>query len=222
MATSDDSIPGPDPGFHEWVIPFHDYVSTNATDLGLQASDVAPLTTAVTNWKTDYPAHTTAQSNAASAKVQKDKTRAAIEAIARPMIQGFQASTKITDTQRAAMGINIRSATRTRVAVPSSRPVGTVDTSQRFEHTVRYRDESMSSRGKPAGVASCEIWSKVGGTPPKDLSEMTYLAASTRTPYQVQYTGAQAGQTVCYWLRWVNTRGEQGPWSEPVSATIPG
>jgi len=25
-----------------------------------------------------------------------------------------------------------------------------------------------------------------------------------------------------YWLRWVNTRGEKGPWSEPVSATIAG
>jgi len=25
-----------------------------------------------------------------------------------------------------------------------------------------------------------------------------------------------------YWLRWVNTRGEKGPWSEPVSATVPG
>ena len=26
-----------------------------------------------------------------------------------------------------------------------------------------------------------------------------------------QYTGAQAGQTAYYWLRWVNTRGEKGP-----------
>ena len=37
-----------------------------------------------------------------------------------------------------------------------------------------------------------------------------------------EYTGAQAGQMVWYWLRWVNTRGDKGPWSEPVSATIAG
>jgi hypothetical protein len=24
------------------------------------------------------------------------------------------------------------------------------------------------------------------------------------------------------WLRWINTRGEKGPWSDPVSATIAG
>jgi predicted phage tail protein len=42
------------------------------------------------------------------------------------------------------------------------------------------------------------------------------------TPYLAEYTGAQAGQMVYYWLRWVNTRGEKGPWSEPVSATIAG
>jgi len=222
MSDNNDSIPGPDPDFHKWVLPFCDYVSTNATTLGLPAGDVAPLTTAVTTWKTDYPAHTTAQSNASSAKLKKDNTRAAIEAIARPLIQGLQASTKVTDDQRAAMNIHVRATTRTRVAVPATRPLGSVDTSQRFQHILSYRDENSTGRGKPSGVASCEIWSKVGGTPPKDISEMTYLAASTRSPYRVQYSGAQAGQSVCYWLRWVNTRGQQGPWSEPITATIPG
>jgi hypothetical protein len=222
MSEHNDSIPPADPEFHKWVGPFSDYVSTNATALGLQAGDVAPLTTAVTSWKTDYPAHNTAQANATSAKVKKDNTRADIEAIARPLIQGLQASPKVTDAQRAAMNIHIHAATRTRVPVPSTKPVGIVDTSVRFMHLLRYRDETTLRRGRPAGVVACEIWSKVGGPPPKDQSEMTYVAASGQTPYRVEYTGAQVGQTVYYWLRWVNRRGEQGPWSEPASGTVPG
>jgi hypothetical protein len=35
-----------------------------------------------------------------------------------------------------------------------------------------------------------------------------------------EYTGEQAGQIAYYMLRWVNTRGDKGPWSETVAATI--
>ncbi len=71
-------------------------------------------------------------------------------------------------------------------------------------------------------MAGCEIWVKVGGTPPADASELTYVATDTATPYLAEYPGAKAGQMATYCLRWVNTRNERGPWSEPVSATIPG
>jgi predicted phage tail protein len=51
---------------------------------------------------------------------------------------------------------------------------------------------------------------------------LTGLAPRCSAISPAQYTGAQAGQMAYYWLRWVNTRGEKGPWSEPVSATIAG
>ncbi len=222
MATNNDSIPGPDPGFHGFIVPFSDYVSTNAADLKVDPVAVTQLTATVTTWKTAYPAHTTAHSAACGARNVKDQSRAAIEAVARPLIQQFQASTTVTDEQRSAMNINIRARTRTRVAVPATRPVVTVGTGQRLQHLIGYRDETTASRGRPAGVKSCEIWSKVGGPAPTDFSQMGYLDNSVKSPYKAEYSGAQAGQTVYVWARWVNTRGEKGPWSEPVSATVPG
>ena len=42
----------------------------------------------------------------------------------------------------------------------------------------------------------------------------------TRTPYTADYAGADAKKTAHYMLRWVNTKGEKGPWSETASATI--
>jgi hypothetical protein len=44
----------------------------------------------------------------------------------------------------------------------------------------------------------------------------------TNTPYLAQYTGAPGAKKAHYMLRWVSTRGDKGPWSETVSATIPG
>jgi hypothetical protein len=53
-------------------------------------------------------------------------------------------------------------------------------------------------------------------------AQLTYLGNASASPQMEEFTGAQAGQSVCYWLRWVNTRSEKGPWSEPVIVTIAG
>lgn len=78
------------------------------------------------------------------------------------------------------------------------------------------------SKAKPAGVHGCEIWMKLGGEAPKESTELTYVATDTRTPYTVVFTGADAGKTAWYWLRWVNNRGENGPWGCPISAMVAG
>jgi hypothetical protein len=220
---ANDNIPAPDPEFHTWVVPFSDYVNTNAATLGLAPADIAPLMAAVGTWVTAYPAHMAASASAIAARTNKDQARAAIEGVTRPLIQQLQASPKVTDAQRNSMKINVRSKTRTAASVPTTAPMATVNTSQRLQHTVDFRDSVASgSRKKPAGVASCEIWSKIGAPAPTDISQMTFVTNDTSTPYLVAYSGAQAGLMVCYWLRWVNTRGEKGPWSEPVMATIAG
>ena len=103
----------------------------------------------------------------------------------------------------------------------TSRPVATVDTSQRLRHIISFVDElTQTSRAKPAGMVGCEIWVKIGGSAPADPSELTYLATDTRSPYVAEFDGADAGKTAYYMLRWVNTRGERGPWSQTISGTI--
>lgn len=47
-----------------------------------------------------------------------------------------------------------------------------------------------------------------------------FLLLSTRRPAKVEYSGAQAGHTAHYLLRWLTRRGEPGPWSETASATV--
>ena len=63
---------------------------------------------------------------------------------------------------------------------------------------------------------------KVGTTPPASESDLHFLATDTRTPYVAQFDPANAGKTAYYWLRWENNKGETGPWSALVSATVTG
>lgn len=216
-----DWIPSADTDLTAWVGNFLTYASDNLAVLGLSPAKLVPLQSAFTLWVPAYAAHIGAQTTAQSARENKDSVRDDIETALRPLVNVIQATPSVTDAQRQALGITVRSATRTAVGAPTTRPVATVDTSQRLRHTISFVNElTPTSRAKPDGVSGCEIWVKVGNAPPADPAELRYLATDTRTPYVAEFDGVDAGKTAYYMLRWVSTRGDQGPWSQTVSGTI--
>jgi len=96
------------------------------------------------------------------------------------MVRQFQASTTITDAQRAAMGITVRDVVATHAAGTgqATRPVGVVDTSQRLRHEIRFTDETTPTRrAKPKGIMGCEIWvifAAIGKPAPTDGAGMQF------------------------------------------------
>jgi hypothetical protein len=107
-----------------------------------------------------------------------------------------------------------------------SRPAAVPSKRERFRSRIQpihFADATTpTSKAKPAGVRGCQVWLKIGTTPPASVSELNDLATDTRTPSVAQFAAADAGKTADYWLRWENTKGETGPWSAAVSATIAG
>jgi hypothetical protein len=76
-------------------------------------------------------------------------------------------------------------------------------------------------RVKPAGVRGYEVYSLVGSaTPPADLSACNYVLTATKGMITIPYGGGDGGKMAWYIIRCVNTRGERGPVSETVGATI--
>ncbi len=217
-----DYIPRPDGGFDAWQANFVTYASANAAALGLDPlTDIPPLTAAQTAWSTDYAANTAAQAAAQAARQGKEGARSAYEGLIRPLVGVLQASAAVDNIERKALGITVPDTTPTPVGPPTSRPVVTVDTSQRLQHSIAFADETtLTSRAKPDGVRGAQIWVKIGDPPPVDPDELTFLATDTRTPYVANFDGADANKVAHYMLRWESTRGDVGPWSETASATI--
>jgi hypothetical protein len=220
---SRDYIPGGDADFNTWQDNFINNLNTNKADFGLTTADLAPLIATQTDWTNAYDRHVAARAAAAGATQAKLDTRDTFEAALRSMAKRVQTHTGTTDRHRAQLGLNLQPDTHAPTGVPTSRPVFQIDTSQRLRHTISFSDESTpNSRAKPAGVMGCEIWSKISETAPTDPSQLKFLGLDTSTPYLVQFTGDEAGKTAYYMLRWVNSKGEQGPWSQTASATITG
>jgi hypothetical protein len=217
-----DYIPAADGEFDAWQINFIMYASANAAALGLDPLvDIPPLTAAQTTWTTDRAANAAAQAAAQSARQAKEAARGGLEGVIRPLVARLQASSPVDDAERQALGITVRDTIPTPVGPPTTRPVVSVDTSQRLQHTISFADEATPTRkAKPAGVRGAQIWVKIGDPAPLDPSELTFLANDTRTPYVAAFEGADANKVAHYMLRWESTRGETGPWSETASATI--
>ncbi|MCL4283921.1 MAG: hypothetical protein KJZ62_02355 [Fimbriimonadaceae bacterium] len=218
-------IPDPDDQFDTWQTQYATYLNANLVALGLTGLDVdvVALNAQRTDWQTKYPAHVAAQAAAQTARQAKDASRAAYEVIVRRLTGRLQSSASVDDSERAALGITVPDRIPTPVGAPTTRPVLQADTSQRLRITINFADEGTpTNRAKPAGVNGCEIWVKLGGPPPTDLSECHYLATDTRTPYVAVFDGSEANQTAHFIGRWMSTRNEPGPLSETVSATVPG
>lgn len=218
-----DYIPQNDADFNVWQQNYTTTANASLAALGLVAADMAPITAAATVWTSAYTAHVAAQAAAVSAREAKDAARKTLELALRSLTARLQASPTVTDARRASLKIPVRAKGKTPAGVPTTRPTASVDTSKRLQHVINFTDESgAGKRAKPPGVIGVEIWTKIGDAPPADATECTFLALDTATPYLVQFSGAQAGKKAFYLLRWVNTRGDQGPWSETFSATIVG
>ena len=211
-------LDGSDEEFNTGANAFGEWLETNFLEAGLTAAQNTEIQDALTNWNTVAPLVGPAETAAALARATRDNARKVLADLMRDPAK------RITNpTKRTAAGLNVYAERRTRVPVPTTRPILMVDTSQRFHHTLKFADETTpNSRAKPDGVHHIEIWYCISPTPPAGPENCEYLATDTNTPYLHAMEAADAGKMVHYMARWVNTRGEFGPWSETVSATVTG
>jgi hypothetical protein len=66
-----------------------------------------------------------------------------------------------------------------------------------------------------------EIAWALSDTPVTRWNELTHSNVDTNSPFTLVFENDQCGKTIYFAIRWENTRGEKGPWSEITSAIIP-
>ena len=214
-------IPRSETGFQDWATNFTNYLAANLADLKFTAEELTALTQEQTDWQTAYQEHLASQSAAEAARKKKKNAHKAYESSLRAIAQRIRVDRDISEERKVALGINTGASTRKRISVPTTRPLGRLDASDRLLHSIYFVDEETPTRrGKPDGVMGCEVWVKLGDELPTDPSELQFLGLTTSAPYIARYGGDARGKTANYMLRWVNSRGEAGPWSQTFSAIV--
>jgi hypothetical protein len=66
-----------------------------------------------------------------------------------------------------------------------------------------------------------ELAARIGGEKPVNVHELTRSYFDTNSPLTIEFEEEDRGKTFWYAVRWENTTGEKGPWSEIQSVIIP-
>jgi len=219
-----DYVPHNDAEFNLWQANMMEIIASNLENWVISADSFSKLSGLQENWVAAF-AKASNKQNRTSADVQAkgDAREPYVKELRTFVAQWLASNSKVSNSDRERMGLTVKSGTRTPVQVPTTVPVGAIDFSVLRQHTISYSDEATPrSKAKPAGVHGCEIWMKIDGVVPVDASELSYVATDTSSPYTVNFEGRYAGKPVYYWLRWVNNRGEHGPWGSTISAMVAG
>lgn len=195
------------------------YLLLHFSRLNVSETNRLALIEAIDVWNTVFPASQNKNLRTTTIVANKNAKRDQLITLLRSIYDDFPKSGLTTDDKNT-FGLKQKSTSKTLNPRPTTYPIGTVDVKNRLSHTISFTDED-GSLGKPKGVRGCQIWYKIG-EPVTHFSELNYLVTDTASPYLHQFDVPDVGKMVHYWLRWENTRGETGPWSPVVSATVVG
>ena len=217
-----DYIPTNDAGFNIWQGNDITTISTNANIWDIPPVEITTLLTFQSSWVDSFAKASNRLNRTSAAVTEKDDAREVYQKALRKFFSQYIINnTKISNSDRDRLGLNVKSNTRIPTPTPASSPIASVDFSMHMQHKVYFNDENTQiSKAKPFGVHGCEIWVKLGGDAPTNASDLRFLGTCTRAPYITNFEGTDIGKTAWYWVRWVNTRGQQGPWSNSVTAIV--
>ncbi|MDR0729002.1 MAG: hypothetical protein LBF19_02610 [Prevotellaceae bacterium] len=218
---SKDFIPRSYPSFNVWQGNLVTKVVAGATGWNIPADAVTRIQTKQARWQTAFAvANDPATRTSAAVKEQQEAWTDYVAEL-RPFIKAYLTySLVVTNVDRENLGLPLHDTRPTPPPVIAGRPEVDILFSAVQKHTLVVRDSTSQSAAKPKHALGFEIWRKVGGEPPASDSDWTLVVTAPHSPYDLHYNQSESGLRVYYRLRWVNTMGVAGDWSETVSAII--
>jgi hypothetical protein len=218
---NNDYIPTADADLLAWSANFSSKLTAAPTSYGQVAGDATAYATLHTAFATALTASSNPSTRTQSTVATKSTARASLVQSARALVGRIQSYPALTDTQRADLGITVYDGSQSPLPAPATLPIVSVATIAPGSHGLRIVDElTPSSRSKPFGTAGCEIYVKRGTTPPASINDCAFVGLQTRNQATVNHSSADNGKTAYYLGRWINKKGQPGPVSLVVSATI--
>ena len=219
-----DYVPAADAEFNVWQAGVVTDAQTNAEKWGINADDLTKLVSIKGEWDTAWGKAGNRNNRLPSDVQAKNDARKKYEKALRDFVgQWLSKNPRVTDADRTQMGLTVKNGSHSPVVTPETSPVVSVDFSTRLQHSVYFADEATpQSKAKPEGVHGCEVWMKTGGSAPVSEAELLYKGVCTRSPFTINFPATDVAKMAYYWLRWVNSKGETGPWSSQASAIVAG
>lgn len=221
MSNHSDYIPSADAEFDSFQLKLVANCVANKAGWNIPDAAVTKLENFQTPWTDSWAIARHKDTRSPADVLAKNQARDAYEPAIRKFVNAYvRYNPAITDVERKEMGINNRDTEPTPSPIPTTNPVLDIDTRDTGRHYVGFKDEHAEGRGRPFGTAYCEIRSAIGPEAPSHWNEYNRVENGHKSPAEFVYGKDFSGQKAHYIARWVNTRGQAGPWSIVYSAVI--
>jgi hypothetical protein len=217
-----DYIPRPDGDFDIWQDQFMTGVTPNIVTWKIDPANFATLAPLQAAWKSAWLIGKDKGTRSSAQVIAKDEARQHYETALRVFVkQWIRGNTLVTDDQRRNIGVTVPDSERTPVGIKHNAPLLSFDPSVHTVQTLRFGNpDDPHTQSIPAGQKI--LLERFVGEKNLDPSTINFGGAQivTRFLHTVQYTEADVGKWVYVRACYVNTRGEQGPFSVVASAVV--
>jgi hypothetical protein len=201
--------------YKAFVDNFSALVTAAPATYGLVAGDAVSIAALVAALDAAY---VTSTSNATRTPVTVNLTQVArntLSATLRGYARIILANAGVSDANKTALGLTIRDVHPTKIPAPGTAPVLALTGATPGVLTNTFRDtgSSLKSRSKPAGVTALELHIFFGSVAPSSPDATPYFGLFTRSPFAVNVPVGDIGKDAFMYGRWLNGKGEPGPWS---------
>lgn len=210
-------------GLDEWLANFSAQISASPVKYGLTPADAAQIAAAVAAWHAAYAAAAAPDTRTRARVQEKRSARAAVTAVVRRFAARIRSNDAVAADLKIGLGLVLRTGAGTPVPAPRTFPVLGLRRMDTRLHTLTASDEVPGRRGKPPRSAGLVVFRAVADGPvthPERSAGVAYLGLFTRPRIDSAFTESDRGKTATYFARWVNAKGEPGPWSRPLSVAV--
>jgi hypothetical protein len=154
----------------------------------------------------------------------KDVARKDLIPEVRWLEMALKSNKKVTIEDLIALNINVKAGGH---RTPNEAPTDSVKYNV-FVGVIRHiliyfglTGKKIILRGKPKGVRGSEVRWAILDHEPLSIEELHESAFSTKSPFDFEFGEEDRGKIFYFCIRWENTTGKKGPWSEIVAVRIP-
>lgn len=214
-------LPTRESDLNTWLGNFSAKISASPASYGLKPGDAAVIAAAVAAWDLAYETAASPATRTRPAVAAKRGQKKTVVGVVRGYAGMVRSNDAVSDELKINLGLRLRARRGAPVPVPETFPALSVHRIDTGVHQLRaVRAGLAPGAGKPGGAAALMVFRAVGQGPARTPGEAQFLTLVTRTTLTSTFEHAQRGQTATYFARWVNTKGQPGPWSLAMSAAI--
>lgn len=211
-------IPNKDSDFQSWLLNFSTLITAIPAIYGLTAPDAVLIAAEESAFSAALLAATDPSTRGPVTVAAKDAARASAEAVVRPYAVAISQNPAVTNGDKVAVGVTVRSVTPTPIPAPVIAPSIELIKAQPLTMQLQVRPVGSTSKAKPAGCISIEIARSVGTVAATDPDQLAIVGQYGKTPLIQTFGAGDQGKVVTYAARYRTRSGpagvsQAGPWS---------